>query len=117
MSIHLELAELIESEFAPQLAAPLQRKQDALLLELHNGVSLSVRYAAADAYSLRWSHAGQEAGIDTAPLHPQLATFPNHMHAADGRLLADPLTRPDQTPAENLRRLLAALLADPTAVA
>ena len=81
---------------------------------LDNGVVLTVRYAAADAYSLRWQgNAGVELGIDTAPTHPDLATRPNHLHLADGRVVADPLTRPDACPAANLAAVVEALLRDP----
>jgi hypothetical protein len=113
MSIHLELAVVIEDEFSGQLDGPLERRQDALILRLGNGVRLTIRYADQAAYSLRWEYAGQESGIDTAPLHQELATFPHHYHAADGRVLADPLTSPERPPADNLRRLLAALVSTP----
>lgn len=112
MTLHLELAELIEQEFADHLAQALERKQDALIVRLANGITLTVRYAAADAYSLRWTWGGSEAGIDTAPLHRGLATFPNHLHDAQGRIGADPLTDPAREPADNLRRVITALLAD-----
>jgi hypothetical protein len=116
-NLHPMLAELVEREQAERLAVPPQLTQDALTLVLRNGVVLTVRYAAQEAYSLRWrTGLGPEAvelGIDTAPLHPQLASFPNHLHCADGRIVADPLTRPQATPADNLRALLQALEVDP----
>jgi hypothetical protein len=62
---------------------------------LHNGVRLTIHYAGQDAYSLRWQFEGGEAGIDTAPLHRGLTTFPHHYHAPDGQVLADPLTSPE----------------------
>jgi hypothetical protein len=56
------------------LLTPPQLSQDAMTLVLKNGVVLTVRYAAADAYSLRWRtslHTDDvEIGIDTAPTHP-----------------------------------------------
>jgi hypothetical protein len=76
-------------------------------------VTLDVRYAAADAYSLRWVYGDVESGIDTAPLHHDLATFPNHFHDAARRIVADPVTRPDAAPEDNLHRLIRALLDDP----
>lgn len=111
MSLHLELAEALGTERSDVLTAPPECRQDALILHLANGFVLTVRYAAANAYSLRWTDGRREAGIDTAPLHPQLATFPNHLHGADGMLHADPLTRIDAAPLDNLRSLIAALLA------
>jgi hypothetical protein len=113
MSLHLELGAAVEANFGDALEGPLERKQDALIVRLKNGVTLEVRYAAPDAYSLRWSAGGAECGIDTAPLHSGLATFPNHFHDAAGRVLADPITRPGASPQDNLQRLLRALLDDP----
>lgn len=114
MSLHLELGEAIGHAFQDALAEAVEQRQDALVVRLKNGVTLEVRYAAADAYSLRWICGGVESGIDTAPLHPDLATFPNHFHDAAGRVAADPVTRPDAAPEDNLRRLIRVLLDDPT---
>lgn len=113
MSLHLELASTIETAFADALDGPLEQKQDAIIIRLSNGVTLEVRYAASDAYSLRWTYGDVALGIDTAPLHRDLATFPNHLHDADGGLHADPVTRFGATPADNLQALLRALLKDP----
>lgn len=113
MSLHLELGSAIDAAFGDDLASPVEQKQDAMIVHLKNGVVLNVRYAAADAYSLRWTYGDAESGIDTAPLHRGLATFPNHFHAAGGRIVADPITRPDAPPEDNLHRLIRALLDDP----
>ena len=117
MSLHTELLDYLEREHEGALLAPPQLSQDALTLVLKNGVVLTVRYAAADAYSLRWRtslHAdGAEIGIDTAPTHPALATTPNHRHGAGGSVVADPLTRIDRSPEENLARVIEALGRDP----
>lgn len=118
MNLHPELLEQISRDFGARLRNPARLTQDALILELDNGVDLTVRYAADDAYSLRWRFAIDaaelELGIDTAPLHPTLATRPNHMHLADGRVVADPLTRPDRSPGRNVAAVLEAILASPT---
>ena len=113
MSLHLELGSAIEQAFRDDLDGPVEHKQDVMTVRLNNGVALEVRYAAADAYSLRWVYGEVESGIDTAPLHPDLATFPNHFHDAAGRIVADPVTRPDASPEDNLHRLIRALLDDP----
>jgi len=114
MSLHIELAAAVEQAFGQRLARSAEQKQDALVVALDNGVTLTVRYAAPDAYSLRWSYGDAEAGIDTAPLHRELATFPNHLHDANGALRSDPVTGLDRTPADNVVRLVQALLDDPT---
>lgn len=113
MSLHLELGAAIEASFATDLASPVEQKQDALVIRLNNGVTLQVRYAAADAYSLRWLYGDAESGIDTAPLHHGLKTFPNHFHDSNGHITADPITRPDALPEENVRALIRALLDNP----
>ena len=113
MSLHLELGSMIEAAFGDDLDAPLEQKQDALIVRLKNGVTLYVRYAAPDAYSLRWVYGDAESGIDTAPLHRGLATFPNHFHDASGHIMADPITHPDVSPEDNLQKLIRALLDDP----
>jgi len=113
MSLHLELGAAIEAAFSQDLAAPVEQRQDALLVHLRNGVTLDVHYAASAAYSLRWTCGDTECGIDTAPLHHDLATFPNHWHDASGCVRADPVTRPEAAPLENLQRLIRALLDDP----
>ena len=113
MSLHLELGSAIEAAFGDDLDSPVEQKQDAMIVHLKNGVTLNVRYAAPDAYSLRWVYGDTESGIDTAPLHRGLATFPNHFHDAGGHVVADPITRPDAPPEDNLNRLIRALLDDP----
>lgn len=115
MSLHLELGSAIEAAFGGELDAPVELKQDAMIIRLRNGVTLNVRYAAPDAYSMRWTYGDGdvEIGIDTAPLHRALATFPNHLHAADGSVTADPVTRPGAPPEDNLQKLVRALLDNP----
>lgn len=113
MSLHLELAPALAADFGDVLESPPEQKQDLLIIRLKNGVALDVRYAAPDAYSLRWRYGDAESAIDTAPVHPGLATFPNHLHDANGRILADPVTRAGAAPQENLYKLIRALLDDP----
>jgi len=113
MSLHIELGTAIEHAFPDDLEGTIEYRQDVFIVHLKNGVTLEVHYAAADAYSLRWVLGEVESRIDTAPLHPDLATFPHHFHDAAGRIVADPLTRPDATPEDNLHRLIRALLEDP----
>ena len=113
MSQHLELGAIIDEAFGDDLDSPVEQTQDAMIVRLKNGVTLDVRYAAPDAYSLRWVYGDAESGIDTAPLHQGLASFPNHLHDAGGRVVADPITRLDASPEDNLQRLIRALLDNP----
>lgn len=117
MNLHPTILEHVEREHGDALAMPPQLNQDALTIVLRNGVMLTVRYAAPDAYSLRWRTGlgtdAAELGIDTAPTYPQLATSPNHLHRADASVVADPLTRIDASPEANVSALIAALANDP----
>lgn len=112
-ALHPALADAIARDFAADLVRPPTLHQDAVVFALSNGIDLTVRYRDATAYSLRWIRNGRECGIDTAPLHHKLATFPNHLHDATGTLRADPLTDPAAAPIDNVARVLRALLDDP----
>ena len=115
MTLHQAILEHVEREHADALAMPPRLTQDALTIVLNNGVTLTVRYAATDAYSLRW-HSGPgtpETGINTAPTQPGLTTRPNHLLRADGSAAPDPLTRIDASPEANVGALITALVRDP----
>lgn len=113
MSLHLDLAAYIDEHFQANLDAPVETKLDALIVRLDNGTVLEARIAAPDAYAIAWAWGEAELRIDTAPLHRQLATFPNHLHQADGSVVADQLTRVGADPSDNLSRVLEAILKDP----
>ncbi|NTV11738.1 MAG: hypothetical protein HGA47_13345 [Zoogloea sp.] len=109
--MHLELAETISQRLSEHLAAELEIKQDALLLELDNGVMLEIRYAAPDAYAFNWVWGEAMLRIDTAPCHADIGG--SHLHTAGGEVRADHLTRPGADPMDNLRALMDALRDDP----
>lgn len=113
MNPHLALQERIGAEYGHRLAGPVELRQDALVASLDNGVSLELRCAAADAYSIQWRWGDAALRIDTAPAHRGLATFPNHLHDAEGGVRADPLTQPGADIWANLRAVLDAVLDDP----
>ena len=113
MSLHLDLGSAIDTGFESDLDSPVEQKQDAMIVRLKNGVTLNVRYAAPDAYSLRWTYGDAESGIDTAPVHRELVTFPNHFHEAGGRVIADSITHAGASPIDNLKKLIRALIDNP----
>lgn len=100
-----------------QLAAHFEQAsvlcRDALQLFLKNGVVIEVRLAAVDEYAFAWRYGDAVLRIDTAPVARALATFPHHLHDADGQLRADPVTCPGEPPIANLVALVAAVLVDP----
>ena len=110
MSLHTSLAERVIEEYGPRLLGMPRASHDALTLELDNGIVLQARFASESEYSIQWRQGATEQRIDTAPLHPGLASFPNHRHTADGAACADTLTRTDRSPWENLLAVLQMLL-------
>lgn len=113
MNLLLELSQRIDGHYGPQLAGPVETRLDALIARFFNGVTLEARIAAPNAYVFTWTWGEALLRIDTAPLHHDLATFPNHLHDAQGRLHHDPLTRCGATPWDNLAAVVEALIADP----
>ena len=112
MNPHTEIAEQAVEAFGEQLTAAPQLAHDAVTLEFADGVTVQARFAGRDEYSIEWQRAARRFRIDTAPLHPGLASFPNHFHDADGGVHADRLTRPGAAPWDNLRAVLEMILAD-----
>ena len=112
-SVPVDLALLLEAHCEAELEGPVRVHQDALLATLINGVTLEARFGESGEYAFAWRWGEAELHIDTAPLHPTLATFPNHLHDDTGTLRADPATDPARSPWENLRALVEALIANP----
>lgn len=113
MSLHLELKARIEAHYADQLDGEMQLKQDALLALFDTGLAVELRYLNPNEYSIQWAWGDAELRIDTAPLHKELSTFPNHLHDADANLHPDTLTVPGRDPWDNVRQLIDKLLQDP----
>jgi len=112
-SLHLMLKDRIESAYADSLAEPVRMAQDALLLSFNSGLLMEVRYAGTSEYALHWSWGDAEFCIDTAPVHGDCGTTPNHVHRDDGTVTADLLTNVGTDCWTNFSRLLDTLLADP----
>ena len=110
---HIELQQQLETVYAGQLDGTPQLLQDALVLCFDSGLVLEMRIASADEYAFHWLWGEGELSIDTAPIHPDAGTFPHHFHDEEGRILADPVTRPGRAPMENIRALIDALLINP----
>jgi hypothetical protein len=111
--LHTVLKDALDREFAATMLEPAELCRDALLVRLCNDVMIELRMPDATEYSIGWRWGDAELRIDTAPLHCELATFPNHLHDSEGRLRADPLTDPSREPWVNVRVVVAALLEDP----
>ncbi|MBI5461585.1 MAG: hypothetical protein HY941_05290 [Gammaproteobacteria bacterium] len=113
MTLHTQIGEQLVTEFGERLADLPHATHDALDVRFDTGLALQIRYPNLDEYSLRWSYRERTLGIDTAPLHAEIDSFPNHLHDHDGQIRADRHTRPGRPAWDNLRPLIAALLLDP----
>lgn len=111
--VHLMLQDLVGEHYTERLAEPPRLAQDALLLSFDTGLMLEARYFSRDEYSIAWSWGEAELRIDTAPVHALCASFPNHLHDADGALRPDSVTRTGNDCWLNFSRLLDRLLDDP----
>ncbi|WP_321965341.1 hypothetical protein [Paraburkholderia sp. J7] len=111
--LHIELKEQIEAAFDATQLASVTLCRDALELSLTNGVELTLRIADPNEYAMNWRWGEAAMGIDTAPVHPTLHTFPNHCHTPDGRTVDDPVSEIGMEPWDNVRMLIARLLAQP----
>lgn len=111
--VHAMLQEQISGHYAHRLSEPVRLAQDALLVFFDSGMMVEVRYFSADEYAISWCWGEAQLRIDTAPVHPDCATFPQHLHDNRGQLRADLLTRPGAPSWSNFSRLIDALLLDP----
>lgn len=113
LSVHWGLKEKLESHYALRLAEPVRLAQDALMLSFDIGLSVEVRYFSPQEYSIEWRWRDAKLRIDTAPAHPDHATFPRHRHGEDDLPVPDAATSADTDCWLNLSGLLNLLLQDP----
>ena len=113
ISVHLQLKEQLQAHYASRLVDEVAMVQDALMLSFDTGLKVEVRYFSTQEYSISWQWGDVELRIDTAPTHPDCATFPNHLHTQDGTLALDAFTVPGADCLGNLSKLLDRLLPDP----
>ncbi|WP_051460248.1 DUF6516 family protein [Pseudogulbenkiania sp. MAI-1] len=107
------LRDAIIDDYGETLAGDIILYQDAISLELLNGTLLEIKAASNSEYSFIWKYQGHVLRLDTAPLHPDLSTYPHHLHDSDGMVRPDPITTPGQPLRQNVRLLLGALNLDP----
>ena len=113
MNLHTMISEQIITDFGERLADLPVQNQDAIEIRFDTGMVLQIRYPNLDEYSLRWTYRERTLGIDTAPVHTELETFPNHLHDGEGRIRSDRLTRPGQPAWDNLHPFITTILGDP----
>lgn len=111
--LNTELKQAIDAAFAGELTEPAQLYADALLVRLKNEAVIELRVAGDAEYAIAWRWSTVQLRLDTAPLHPHLATFPRHLHDSQGMVRADPVTRAGESAWDSVRRVIAAIAHDP----
>ena len=113
ISVHLGLKEQLDAHYGSRLLEPVRMAQDALMMSFDTGLFVEVRYFSRQEYSIMWTFGDALLRIDTAPTHPDCATFPHHLHRGESAAVADPATSPDTDCWFHLSGLLKRLLQDP----
>ena len=100
------LAGGINSKFGNVLKSPAEVKSDGLLLRFNDGSRLELHYPDKKEYSFNFLKNDKLLIIDTAPIHDELETFPNHIHNFDGKLIKDEITSINDEPVKNIENFL-----------
>ena len=100
------LADGINSKFGDILKSAAEVKSDGLLLQFKDGSRLELHYPNKKEYSFNFLKGGKTFIIDTAPIHNELETFPNHIHNFDGKLTKDEITGINNEPVKNVETFL-----------
>ncbi len=102
----IKIANDINTSFKGILKVPAEIKSDGLLLKFNDGSQLELRYPSKKKYSFNFLREGRLFVIDTAPIHDELETYPNHIHDFDGKLLKDDITDVNNDPIKNIESFL-----------
>jgi len=98
-------AEIITTEFPTLIAEPPDVSPTRLRVRLVDSTLLEIRYPREDEFSFHWQQADEPTRLNTAPHHPDLSTFPRHLHIG-GRVEEDHITSSEASPEDNLRSVL-----------
>lgn len=102
----IKVANDINAAFKDTLKVPTEIKSDGLLLKFNDGSQLELHYPSKKKYSFNFLKDGKLFIIDTAPIHNELETYPNHIHDFDGKLLKDNITDVNNDPVKNVENFL-----------
>lgn len=104
-TIHEKLVDLLADELSSFIDGEPQFLYDGIQAKLKSGANLQIIYPTDEEYMFAWEQEGDTLRIDTAPLHKELSTFPNHFHRGN-ELNADAVTSIKNRPEENLKKVL-----------
>jgi len=102
-----KLALVASKEFKDILRQEPLILRDRIRLLLIDESFMDIHYPVNYDYSFHWQREKELYRINTAPDHPEIETFPRHLHAGnEERTVSDTITSLNHTPEENLRKVL-----------
>ena len=102
-----ELATVAATEFKDILKKDPLILRDRIRLIFIDESVMDIHYPVNHDYSFHWRRANEVYRINTAPDHPEIKTFPRHIHAGrEEDVKPDTITSLDNPPEENLRQVL-----------
>ncbi len=102
----IKIADDVNVTFKNILKAPAEVKSDGLLLKFKDDSRLELRYPSKKKYSFNFFRNEKLFIIDTAPVHSELETYPNHIHDFEGKLMKDNITDVNNDPIKNIENFL-----------
>ena len=104
-SIHERLVEILNGELSSYLEGAPEFLYDGIKATTKTGIKLQIIYPGTDEYMFAWDKDALPYRIDTAPVHMELDTAPNHFHVGD-EVKNDELTSPKNSPEDNLKSVI-----------
>jgi hypothetical protein len=102
-----KLAEIATKEFGDIVVKAETLHAVRLRLRLIDSSIIDILYPKPDKYSFNWRQKDRTFRINTAPHHPEIASFPRHLHyETEERILEDTITTLSASPEQNFRRVL-----------
>jgi len=102
-----KLARIASSEFRDILKQEPLILRDRIRLLFIDESFMDIHYPVDHDYSFHWQRKRELYRINTAPDHPEIETFPRHIHAGEEEnITSDTITSLNNPPEENLRQVL-----------
>jgi hypothetical protein len=99
------LSDLIKREFSDLIRSDPIIMETRIRIHLKDDSFIDIRYPINTDYSFHWQREKETIRINTAPDHPEIETFPRHLHKGK-EVKADNITEIGLLPEENLRRFM-----------
>ncbi len=102
----LRFSKIVTDEFS-DITENVEILDDRLKICFRGGWMMEVRYPVDDKYSFHLRAKGEIYRIDTAPHHPEISTYPRHIHfKREDRIIEDRITNIGNSPEENFREAM-----------